>query len=235
MLLKLEQLRVAYGDMLALQGVSLWVEPGEIVSIVGANGAGKTTLLKTISGLLKPNGGTIEFDGRQIGGLPPHRIVELGIIQVPEGRKLFPSQTVLDNLLLGGYPHRVRSRRSRNLDTVFEVFPVLRERRTQQAGTLSGGEQQMLAIGRALMAEPRILLLDEPSLGLAPIMVAEMFNVIQNIHALGTTVMLVEQNVFQALSLSTRAYVLENGMIVMEGSGTNLLSDPAVKKAFLGI
>ncbi len=233
-MLELEEVSVFYGDLQAVHGVSLAVRPGEIVTLVGGNGAGKTTTLRTISGLLHPRGGRIRFDGRRIDRLPPDRIVEHGVVQVPEGRKLFPSLTVRENLELGAYTRRARPARATTLDEVLGRFPVLRERASQLAGTLSGGEQQMCAIGRALMARPALLMLDEPSLGLAPKIVQEVFRVIQQIHALGVTVLLVEQNVRQALAASQRGYVLENGRIVLEGSGRDLLASEATQKAYLG-
>ena len=211
------------------------LEDGEIVSVVGANGAGKTTTLKTLSGLLLPTGGRISLDDRRLDGLSPAQIVDLGVVHVPEGRKLFPEMTVLDNLLIGGYPRTARARRPRRLAEVFTIFPKLAERRRQLAGTLSGGEQQMVAIGRGLMAGPRILMLDEPSLGLAPIMVEEMFRVIGDINRAGVTVLLVEQNTEHALALAHRAFVLESGRVVLAGTGQELLANARVREAFLGL
>ena len=233
-MLELEEISIFYGDLQAVHGVSLTVRPGEIVTLVGGNGAGKTTTLRTISGLLHPRGGRIRFDGRRIDRLPPDRIVEHGVVHVPEGRKLFPSLTVRENLELGAYSRRAKPERVKTLDEVMARFPTLSERASQLAGTLSGGEQQMCAIGRALMARPALLMLDEPSLGLAPRIVQEVFRVIQDIHALGVTVLLVEQNVRQALAASQRGYVLENGRIVLEGSGRELLASEATQKAYLG-
>ncbi len=234
-LLELRAVEVAYGDLPALRGVSLSVEAGETLSVVGANGAGKTTMLRAISGLMRPRAGQIFLDGVRLDTLPSHAIVEHGVVQVPEGRKIFPSLTVLENLEMGSYISAARARRREGLERVFALFPRLEERRGQAAGTMSGGEQQMLAIGRALMARPRVLMLDEPSLGLAPIIVKEIFRIIGEINQLGTTVLLVEQNTRQALALSRRGYVLENGRVVLEGSGADLLGNEHVKRAYLGM
>jgi branched-chain amino acid transport system ATP-binding protein len=234
-LLELRGVEVAYGDLPALRGVSVSVEPGETLSVVGANGAGKTTMLRAISGLLRPRAGQILLDGVRLDTLPSHAIVEHGVVQVPEGRKIFPSLTVLENLEMGSYITAARARRRDGLAQVFALFPRLEERVGQPAGTMSGGEQQMLAIGRALMARPRVLMLDEPSLGLAPIIVKEIFRIIGEINQLGTTVLLVEQNTRQALALSRRGYVLENGRVVLEGSGAELLGNEHVKRAYLGM
>ena len=234
-LLELRDVEVAYGDLPALRGVSVSVEAGETLSVVGANGAGKTTMLRAISGLLPPRAGQILLDGVRLDRLPSHAIVERGVVQVPEGRKIFPSLTVLENLELGSYVSAAKARRRDGLEQVFGLFPRLQERRGQAAGTMSGGEQQMLAIGRALMARPRVLMLDEPSLGLAPIVVKEIFRVIGEINRLGTTALLVEQNTRQALALSRRGYVLENGRVVLEGSGAELLGNAHVKRAYLGM
>ena len=234
-LLELRDVEVAYGDLPALRGVSVSVEAGETLSVVGANGAGKTTMLRAISGLLPPRAGQILLDGVRLDRLPSHAIVERGVVQVPEGRKIFPSLTVLENLELGSYVSAAKARRRDGLEQVFGLFPRLQERRGQAAATMSGGEQQMLAIGRALMARPRVLMLDEPSLGLAPIVVKEIFRVIGEINRLGTTVLLVEQNTRQALALSRRGYVLENGRVVLEGSGAELLGNAHVKRAYLGM
>ncbi len=233
-MLEVADLEVSYGDVPALHGVSLGVKPGEIVTLVGANGAGKTTTLRTISGLLRPRAGRIVYDGARLDRLPPDRIVELGIVQVAEGRKLFPSLTVLENLLLGAYSRRSRPRRATTLDEVMDRFPLLRRRADQKAATLSGGEQQMCAIARALMARPALLMLDEPSLGLAPRIVQDVFRVIETVHGLGVTVLLVEQNVRQALAVSQRGYVLENGRIALEGTGRELLASEATQRAYLG-
>ncbi|HTY80871.1 MAG TPA: ABC transporter ATP-binding protein [Candidatus Bathyarchaeia archaeon] len=234
-LLELRSVEVAYGDLPALRGVSVSVEAGETLSVVGANGAGKTTMLRAISGLLPPRSGQILLDGARLDTLPSHAIVERGVVQVAEGRKIFPSLTVLENLEMGSYIPAARARRREGLEQVFGLFPRLRERQRQAAGTMSGGEQQMLAIGRALMARPRVLMLDEPSLGLAPIVVKEIFRIIGEINRLGTTVLLVEQNTRQALALSRRGYVLENGRVVLEGSGAELLGNDHVKRAYLGM
>ena len=234
-MLRVEALEVAYGKIQALWGISVEIPEGEIVAVVGANGAGKTTMLKTLSGLLRPRAGRISLDDRRIDLLSPAEIVALGVIHVPEGRKLFPEMTVLDNLLVGGYPPGARSRRPQRLERVFTVFPRLAERRRQLAGTLSGGEQQMVAIGRGLMAGPRILMLDEPSLGLAPIMVQEMFGVIGEINRTGVTVLLVEQNTEHALALAHRGFVLESGRVALSGTGRELLASPQVREAYLGL
>ena len=234
-LLELQDVEVAYGDLPALRGVSLGVEEGETLSVVGANGAGKTTMLRAISGLLRPRAGRILLDGARLDRMPSHVIVARGVVQVPEGRKIFPGLTVKENLELGSYVAAARAHRRESLERVLGLFPRLAERQRQAAGTMSGGEQQMLAIGRALMARPRILMLDEPSLGLAPIIVQEIFRIIAEINRLGTTVLLVEQNTRQALSLSRRGYVLENGRIALEGSGAELLGNEHVRRAYLGM
>ena len=233
-MLELEGLDVFYGDLQALRGVSLRVESGEIVTLVGGNGAGKTTMLRAVSGLLRPRRGEIRFEGRRLDRLPPDRIVEAGVVQVPEGRKLFPSLTVRENLELGAYTRRSRPARARTLEDVMARFPILRERAAQRAGSLSGGEQQMCVIARALMARPSLLMLDEPSLGLAPMVVQEIFRIIREINARGVTVLLVEQNVRQALATSRRGYVLENGRIVLSGTGQELLESEQTLKAYLG-
>jgi branched-chain amino acid transport system ATP-binding protein len=235
MLLSVEHLDVSYGAIRALRDVSLHIDRGEIVTLIGANGAGKTTLLRAISGLLRPQAGRIELDGHgPIHHLRPHRIVQLGISHVPEGRQVFPALTTRDNLLLGAYGQRSRPQVARDLERVHALFPVLAERREQRAGTLSGGEQQMLAIGRALMARPRILLLDEPSLGLAPLIVRRIFQIIREINAEGTTIFLVEQNAHMALGLAHRAYVLQTSRVIRSADAVSLLEDPDVKKAYLG-
>jgi branched-chain amino acid transport system ATP-binding protein len=215
--------------------VTLAVEPGEILSVVGANGAGKTTMLRTISGLLRPHGGQILFDGERLDLLPSHAIVARGVVQVPEGRKIFPTLTVRENLELGSYSAKARASRARSLERVLALFPRLAERARQTAGTLSRGEQQMLAIGRALMALPTLLMLDEPSLGLAPKIVQEIFAILVQVNRAGTTVMLVEQNTRQALALSRRGYVLENGRVVLTGTGGELLDNEHVRRAYLGM
>jgi branched-chain amino acid transport system ATP-binding protein len=233
-MLDLQAVDVFYGDVQAVHRVSLSVQRGEIVTLVGANGAGKTTTLRAISGLIQPRAGEIRFEGKRLDRLAPEQIVERGLVQVPEGRKLFPSLTVRDNLELGAYARRARPHRARTLEEVMALFPILRERAEQRAGTLSGGEQQMCAIARSLMARPALLMLDEPSLGLAPRIVQEVFRVVNEIHARGVTMLLVEQNVRQALATSQRGYVLENGRIVLEGTGPELLASEATQKAYLG-
>jgi branched-chain amino acid transport system ATP-binding protein len=234
-MLEISDLDVGYGDLQVLRGVSFTVQEGEIVALVGANGAGKTTTLKTISGLLTPLRGQVRFAGERIDHLPPHEIVARGIVQVPEGRKIFPSLTVLENLELGAYIRRAKQRRAESLAHVFALFPRLRERERQAAGTLSGGEQQMLAIGRALMAQPRLLMLDEPSLGLAPLVVQEIFAIVREIKAHGTTILIVEQNIQHTLRLADRGYVLENGQIVLSGTGAELLQSEHTRRAYLGL
>jgi branched-chain amino acid transport system ATP-binding protein len=232
--LRIEGLSAGYGDVRVLHDLSLEVQEGEVVALVGANGAGKTTTMRTISGLLRPAAGRIDFLDRRIDRLSPARIVELGVVQVPEGRKVFPSMTVRENLELGSY-RRARSSRAESLERVFGMFPILHERQAQAAGTLSGGEQQMLAIGRALMARPRLIMLDEPSLGLAPRIVFEIFETIRAIRAEGLTVLLVEQNVQQSLRLADRGYVLENGRVALSGTGPELLASEHTRRAYLGI
>jgi branched-chain amino acid transport system ATP-binding protein len=234
-LLELRGVRAGYGDIEVLRGVSLSIAQGQIVSVVGANGAGKTTLLKAIAGLVRATAGSVELDGRRIERLPTSAIVDLGVVRVPEGRRIFPEMTVRENLELGAYLPRARRERPRTLGRVLALFPVLGERARQLAGTLSGGEQQMLAIGRGLMSLPRLLMLDEPSLGLAPIVVREIFEVARRINADGTTVLLVEQDVVHSLRLSHRGYVLENGAVVLEGGGTELLASEHVRAAYLGV
>ncbi|HEY4004572.1 MAG TPA: ABC transporter ATP-binding protein [Pseudonocardia sp.] len=233
MLLEVSDIHVHYGKIAALKGVSIAVDTGEIVALIGANGAGKTTTLKTISGLRPLTSGQITFDGRDISRMPGHRRVVAGLGQAPEGRGIFPGMTVQENLLMGSYARRGKNKDS-ELDEVFGLFPRLAERRSQFGGTMSGGEQQMLAIGRALMAKPKVLLLDEPSMGLAPLLVAQIFTIIEEINRRGTTVLLVEQNAAQALRLAHRAYVLETGRVVKSAAGADLLSDPDVQNAYLG-
>ena len=233
-MLAIEKLQVAYGKVQALWEVTLGVPNGEIVALVGANGAGKTTLLKTVSGLLRRQSGSITYDGKHIEEASPPEIVQHGLVHVPEGRKLFPEMTVIDNLLMGAFTV-LQSERPQRLERVFEIFPVLRERRKQIAGTLSGGEQQMVAIGRGLMGGPKLLMLDEPSLGLAPILVEEVFRVIAEINRLGVTVLLVEQNTQNALSLAHKGFVMELGRIALSGSGSELLANSNVRKAYLGL
>ncbi len=234
-ILEVEKISAFYGDVQALWDVTFTVEQGKLVSILGANGAGKTTTLKCISGLLKIRTGKIIFKGESIADLSVHEIADLGIALVPEGRQLFPQLSVEDNLRMGSYLKRTKEHREQNLKLVYELFPVLFERKKQEAQTLSGGEQQMLAIGRALMQDPELIMFDEPSLGLAPILVKEVFNVIRELRAQGRTILLVEQNVNQVLKFSDYCYVLENGRIVHEGTGEELAKDPKVKEAYLGI
>lgn len=233
-MLKIENINAFYGDLQALWGISLQVNEGELVALVGPNGAGKTTTLRVISGLLKPAAGSIRLDNRDLGKEAAHKIVELGISQVLEGGKVFTAMSVLENLELGAFVGRARKVKDETLKWVYQIFPRLEERKTQRAGTLSGGERQMLAIGRALMAKPRLLLLDEPSFGLAPILVEQMFQMIQEINKQGVTVLLVEQNVRAALELTHRAYVIENGRIVGQGTGDDLLSFESIRSAYLG-
>ncbi len=234
-LLKIEALHSGYGDLQILQGFDLEVRRGEVVAAVGPNGVGKTTLLNTISGLVKPRGGRILFDGRDIAGLPPHEVVAAGLVMVPEGRHLFTMMTVEENLFLGAYQPASRKVMRATLDEVYELFPRLRERRRQDAGSLSGGEQQMCAIGRALMSKPRLLMLDEPSLGLAPIVVKSVFNLIEQLASTGLTVLLVEQKVREALELSARGYVVDRGRVVMTGAARDLLDNPQLQEAYLGV
>ncbi len=234
-LLTIRDLSVFYGDAQALERVSLEVGADEIVALVGANGAGKTSLIRTVAGILKPSAGSILFDGAEIGGLDSHRVCNLGVGQVAEGRQVFPTMSVLENLQLGALLPRAREQAGATLERVFGMFPRLKERAGQLAGTLSGGEQQMLAIARCLMGAPRLIMFDEPSLGLAPSLVAEVLETIRNLHAQGITILLVEQNVAASLKLADRAYVLENGSIALEGSGTALLDDPRVREAYLGL
>jgi branched-chain amino acid transport system ATP-binding protein len=233
MLLELDSVRVHYGKVEALKGISVTVDEGEIVTLIGANGAGKTTTLKTISGVRPVTSGTITFEGEDITGRAPHRLVEMGICQAPEGRGIFPGMSVLENLEMGTYARRGRGSAT-ELDRVLELFPRLAERRSQAGGTLSGGEQQMLAIGRALMSRPKVLLLDEPSMGLAPMLVAQIFGIITEINGQGTTILLVEQNASQALQRADRAYVLEVGRVVKSAVASDLLDDDAVRAAYLG-
>jgi len=234
-LLELEGVDAFYGRIQALRGVTIKVEKGEVVALIGSNGAGKTTTLRTISGLMHPLAGTIMFDGQDISHTAPSKIVELGICQSPEGRRLFARMTVVDNLFMGAYSRNDKPGIASDMERVFTLFPRLLERRTQIAGTLSGGEQQMLAMGRALMARPKVLMLDEPSLGLAPILQETIFSIVREINSQGTTVMLVEQNANKALEVANRAYVLESGVIVQTGTGRELLASESVQKAYLGM
>lgn len=235
MILDVSHLSVFYGDAQAIDEVSLCVGEGEIVAIVGANGAGKTSLIRAIGGVLAPRGGSIRFDGREIGGLPSHQVCDLGVGQVAEGRQVFPTMSVVENLEVGSMLPRARAGAARMLERVYAMFPRLKERAHQAAGTLSGGEQQMLAIGRCLMGAPRLIMFDEPSLGLAPAIVQEVLRTISDLHREGMTILLVEQNVAASLRLADRAYVLENGNIVLSGAGADLLTDPRVREAYLGL
>ena len=234
-MLRVEQLTFAHGDLGVLWGVDLEVGAGEIVSVLGGNGAGKSTLLRCLSRLLRPSAGRIEFEGADLSHLRPHEVVALGVVHVPEGRRIFPELTVLENLRMGSYVRAVRRDRARNLERAFALFPRLAERRRQLGGTLSGGEQQLLAIARGLMGNPKLLLLDEPSLGLSPLLSRNIFETITAINRQGVTVLLVEQNVHQSLRISSRAYVLETGRVALSGTGTELLADAHVKQAYLGI
>ena len=234
-MLKVKNIDVFYGDLQVLWDVSFEVKTDEILVLVGANGAGKSTTLKTISALIRPHSGAIEFNGIRLDHQPPNKIIEYGIVHVPEGRRLFAEMSVEENLIMGSLYGNAKSQRQTSLEYVYELFPRLKERRKQMAGTLSGGEQQMLAIGRGLMSKPRLMMFDEPSLGLAPILVHEIFNLIKKINAEGVTVLLVEQNVTQTLAMCDRAYVLENGRRVLEGTGSELLANEHVKSVYLGI
>ena len=233
-MLEIKDLEVYYGMIQAIKGISFEVNEGEVIALIGANGAGKTTILHTISGLIAPKKGSITFEGQEITKIPAHKIVENGLAQVPEGRRVFPSLSVLQNLKLGAYTRKDKKEIDDTLKMIYERFPRLEERKNQPAGTLSGGEQQMLAMGRARMSKPRSVLMDEPSMGLSPIFVNEIFDIIKQVSASGTTVLLVEQNAKKALSIADRGYVLETGKIVKEGKASDLLNDEAVKKAYLG-
>ena len=235
MILEVRNLDLYYGDAQALDRVSIGVDAGSIVAIVGANGAGKSSLIRTIAGMEAPRGGSVRFKDTSIAGLPPHRICELGVGQVAEGRQVFPTLTVRENLEMGALLKRARARLGATLEEVFALFPKLRERTDQAAGTLSGGEQQMLAIGRCLMGQPELIMLDEPSLGLAPAIVQEVFQIVRRLNERGITIILVEQNVAASLRLAARAYVLENGRVVMDGTGAGLLADDRVRQAYLGL
>ncbi len=234
-LLKIDRLNTGYGDIQVLFDLSIEVHQGEVLSIIGANGVGKTTLLKTLSGLMPASSGTVYFKDQEIQGLPPEKIVGLGIIQIPEGRRLFSLMSVLENLEMGAYTPKARARKDERLKEVYQIFPRLEERKNQLAGTLSGGEQQMVAIGRGLMAGPEMLMLDEPSMGLSPVLREETFRVVKKIAETGVTIMLIEQDVKHSLSISDRAYVMERGEVVMEGTGAELLVNPHIRKAYLGI
>ena len=233
-LLEIKDLEVSYGIIKAIKGISFDVNEGEVIALIGANGAGKTTILHTITGLITADRGTVQFEGKEITKVPAHKIVGMGMAHVPEGRRVFANLTVLQNLKMGAYTRKDKIEIEKTLETVYTRFPRLKERQNQMAGTLSGGEQQMLAMGRALMSHPKIILMDEPSMGLSPIFVNEIFDIIQSVSASGTTVLLVEQNARKALSIADRAYVLETGNVVLEGKADELLHNDAIKKAYLG-
>ena len=233
-MLEIKDLQVYYGMIQAIKGVSFEVNQGEVIALIGANGAGKTTILHTITGLLAPKAGSVLFEGKDITKIPAHKIVSMGMAHVPEGRRVFAELTVLQNLKMGAYTRKDKEEIEQTLRTVYDRFPRLEERKNQMAGTLSGGEQQMLAMGRALMSHPKIILMDEPSMGLSPIFVNEIFDIIEQVSKSGTTVLLVEQNAKKALSIADRAYVLETGNIVLDGKASDLLNDDSIKKAYLG-
>ncbi len=233
-MLEIKDLKVFYGMIQAIKGISFEVNEGEVIALIGANGAGKTTTLQTITGMLAPKSGTILFEGQDITKVPGHKIVSMGMAHVPEGRRVFAELSVFENLKLGAYTRRDKAEVAETLERVYQSFPRLKERKNQLAGTLSGGEQQMLAMGRALMSRPRIILMDEPSMGLSPIFVEEIFNIIREISSSGTTVLLVEQNAKKALAIANRAYVLETGNIVLSGDAKVLMNDESIKKAYLG-
>ncbi|ACE91273.1 putative branched-chain amino acid ABC transporter, ATP-binding protein [Rhizobium etli CIAT 652] len=235
MLLEVDKIEVGYGDAIALWDLSISVRPGEIVSVVGPNGAGKSTLVNAIAGILRPHKGKIVIEGNDVSKVPSHRVCDYGIAVVPEGRRLFTAMTVLDNLLLGAYRALARAERDATLAEVFQLFPVLKERQDSLAGSLSGGQQQMVAIGRGLMAKPRVLLMDEPSLGLSPLIVGEMFKIIQMINERGVALLLVEQNVNKALEIAHQAYVIEQGRVTASGAPEVLINDPSIREAYLGI
>ena len=233
-MLEVKDLQVSYGMIQAIKGVSFEVNQGEVIALIGANGAGKTTILHTVTGLLAPKAGSIMFEGQDITKIPAHKIVSMGMAHVPEGRRVFAQLSVYDNLKMGAYTRKDKNEIEESLEMVYKRFPRLEERKNQMAGTLSGGEQQMLAMGRALMSKPKIILMDEPSMGLSPIFVNEIFDIIQEVSASGTTVLLVEQNAKKALSIADRAYVLETGNIALEGDAKVLMNDDSIKKAYLG-
>ena len=233
-MLQVTDLKVNYGVIQAIKGVSFEVNEGEVIALIGANGAGKTTILHTVTGLIAPKSGKIEFEGKDITKMPAHKIVTLGMAHVPEGRRVFADLSVYENLLMGAFTRKDKDEIAKTLEMVYKRFPRLRERKYQVAGTLSGGEQQMLAMGRALMSHPKILLMDEPSMGLSPLFVNEIFDIIKEVSASGTTVLLVEQNAKKALSIADRAYVLETGKIVLDAAADVLMNDPSIKKAYLG-
>ena len=233
-LLKVENLEVYYGVIKALKGISFHVNKGEIVSLIGANGAGKTTTLHTVTGLIRPKHGSVIYDGQELTKIAPHKIVSLGLSHVPEGRRIFQDLSVYDNLLLGAYTQKDKKKIEAEMERVFEQFPRLKERRRQMAGTLSGGEQQMLAMGRALLSDPEMIVMDEPSMGLSPLLVSEIFDIIKSFREAGKTVLLVEQNAKKAMTVSDRVYVLETGSITTEGNAADLINDERIKKAYLG-
>lgn len=233
-MLEIKDIEVYYGMIQAIKGISFEVNEGEVIALIGANGAGKTTILHTITGLLSPKKGSVIFEGKDITKIPAHKIVSLGIAHVPEGRRVFAELSVYENLKMGAYTRKDKEEIAKTLEMVYQRFPRLQERKNQLAGTLSGGEQQMLAMGRALMSHPKIIVMDEPSMGLSPILVNEIFDIIQEVSAGGTTVLLVEQNAKKALSIADRAYVLETGNIVLEGEAEKLMNDDSIKKAYLG-
>lgn len=233
-LLEVKDLQVFYGVIQAIKGISFEVNQGEIVTLIGANGAGKTTTMQSIMGLIKPRDGSIVYDGKNITGMPTHKIVEMGMTQVPEGRRVFSELTVYENLLMGAYTEKDRSRIKEDIEEIYTIFPRLGERKSQVAGTLSGGEQQMLAMGRAIMSHPKLLMLDEPSMGLSPALVDQVFEIIKHFHKTGTTILLVEQNANKSLAISDRAYVLENGRITVTGTGKELMASEEIRKAYLG-
>ena len=233
-LLEVKNLEVYYGVICAIKGISFEVNKGEIVTLIGANGAGKTTTMQSIMGLIHARSGEVIYNGQSINGLPAHKIVHLGMTQVPEGRRVFSELTVYENLMMGAYTKKDKDEIKANLEEIYEMFPRLLERKNQVAGTLSGGEQQMLAMGRAMMSTPDLLMLDEPSMGLSPLLVDQVFEIIKRFHEKGTTILLVEQNANKSLAISDRAYVLENGQIVLSGTGKELLASPEIKKAYLG-
>lgn len=233
-LLEVKDLQVFYGVIQAIKGISFEVNQGEIVTLIGANGAGKTTTMQSIMGLIKPRGGSVVYDGKEITGMPTHKIVSMGMTQVPEGRRVFSELTVYENLLMGAYTEKDRSRIKEDIEEIYTIFPRLGERKSQVAGTLSGGEQQMLAMGRAIMSHPKLLMLDEPSMGLSPALVDQVFEIIKHFHKTGTTILLVEQNANKSLAISDRAYVLENGRITVTGTGSELMASEEIRKAYLG-
>ena len=233
-LLEVKNLEVFYGVIQAIRGISFEVNQGEIVTLIGANGAGKTTTMQSIMGLIKPRSGSVVYDGKEITGMPTHKIVGMGMTQVPEGRRVFSELTVYENLLMGAYTEKDRSKIKEDIEEIYTIFPRLGERKSQVAGTLSGGEQQMLAMGRAIMSHPKLLMLDEPSMGLSPALVDQVFEIIKHFHKTGTTILLVEQNANKSLAISDRAYVLENGRITVTGTGSELMACEEIRKAYLG-